>query len=63
MIYNHYAMNRERQYSPLKEVFTSVYHLLNEELLLICHNELNGKKATEPDVVTKEINVVRLIIY
>ena len=36
-----------------KEVFTSVYHLLNEELLLICHNELNGKKATGLDGVTK----------
>ena len=36
-----------------KEVFTSVYHLLNEELLMICHNELDGKKATGLDGITK----------
>lgn len=36
-----------------KEVFTSVYHLLNEELLMICHNELDGKEATGLDEVTK----------
>ncbi len=28
-----------------KEVFTSVYHLLNEEMLMLCHKELDGKKA------------------
>lgn len=28
-----------------KEVFTSIYHLLNEEMLMKCHKELNGKKS------------------
>lgn len=36
-----------------KEVFTSIYHLLNEEMLMKCHKELNGKKATGMDGVTK----------
>lgn len=36
-----------------KEVFTSIYHLLNEEMLLKCHKELNGKKATGLDGISK----------
>ena len=36
-----------------KEVFTSIYHLLNEEMLKKCHKELNGHKATGLDGVTK----------
>ncbi len=36
-----------------KEVFTSIYHLLNEEMLKLCHKELDGKKATGIDGVTK----------
>lgn len=36
-----------------KEIFTSVYHLLNEEMLMLCHKELNGKKATGVDGITK----------
>ena len=36
-----------------KEVFTSVYHLLNQEMLMLCHKELNGKKATGLDGITK----------
>ena len=36
-----------------KEVFTSIYHLINKELLLQCHKELDGKKATGLDGVTK----------
>lgn len=38
----------------VRPVFTSLYHLLNEELLLECHRELNGKKAVGTDEVTKE---------
>ena len=34
-------------------VFTSLYHLINEELLLECHQEMDGKKATGVDNVTK----------
>ena len=37
-----------------KEVFTSVYHLLNEEMLMLCHKELDGKKATGLDGITKK---------
>lgn len=37
-----------------RPVFTSLYHLLNEELLLQCHKELDGKKAVGIDEVTKE---------
>lgn len=51
-----------------KEVFTSVYHLLNEEMLMMCHKELNGNKATGIDGITKaeyeenlEDNIKRLV--
>lgn len=37
-----------------KEVFTSLYHYLNEELLTQCHNELSADKAAGVDEVTKE---------
>ena len=36
-----------------KEQFTSLYHLLNEELLTQCHRELDGNKAIGVDQVTK----------
>lgn len=36
-----------------KEQFTSLYHLLNEEMLTLCHRELDGSKATGIDQVTK----------
>ena len=35
-------------------VFTSVYHLINKELLRQCHEEMDGKKAVGIDGVTKE---------
>lgn len=37
-----------------RPIFTSLYHLLNEELLLECHKELDGKKAIGIDEITKE---------
>jgi group II intron reverse transcriptase/maturase len=37
-----------------RPIFTSLYHLLNEELLTQCHRELGGKKAVGIDEVTKE---------
>jgi len=37
-----------------RPIFTSLYHLLNEELLLKCHQELSGNKAVGIDKVTKE---------
>jgi group II intron reverse transcriptase/maturase len=36
-----------------RPIFTSVYHLLNEEMLLQCHKEIKGKKAVGIDEVTK----------
>lgn len=38
----------------VRPIFTSLYHLLNEELLLECHKELDGRKAVGVDEVTKE---------
>ena len=37
-----------------KEVFTSIYHLINKELLKECFYELDGDKAVGIDKVTKE---------
>jgi RNA-directed DNA polymerase len=37
-----------------KEVFTSLYHLLNKQMLLQCHKELDGNKAAGIDGVTKQ---------
>lgn len=34
--------------------YTSLYHLLNEELLTQCHKELDGRKAVGVDGMTKE---------
>lgn len=36
-----------------KERFTSLYHHLNNEMLIKCHKELSGNKATGIDEVTK----------
>lgn len=36
-----------------KEPFTSLYHLLNVDLLRVCHHELDGDKAAGVDGVTK----------
>lgn len=38
-----------------KEQFTSLYHLLNEEMLTQCHRELDGNKATGVDKITKAV--------
>ena len=36
-----------------KPEFTSLYHLINKELLMQCHRELDGSKAAGIDEVTK----------
>lgn len=36
-----------------KEVFTSLYHYLNEEMFVKCHQELKGDKAVGVDEITK----------
>lgn len=35
-------------------LFTSVYHLINEDMLKQCHKELDGNKAVGIDKVTKD---------
>lgn len=42
------------------EIFTSIYHLVNYELLLECYNELDGNKATGLDDITKDIYFTNL---
>ncbi|MCJ7690576.1 MAG: reverse transcriptase domain-containing protein [Clostridiaceae bacterium] len=37
-----------------KEQFTSLIHLIDKEMLKQCHKELNGRKATGTDNVTKQ---------
>lgn len=37
-----------------KEVFTSIYHLINKELLKECFDDLDGSKAVGLDKVTKD---------
>ncbi len=37
-----------------KMVFTSLYHLIDVDLLRQCHREMNGRKATGVDRVTKD---------
>lgn len=51
-----------------KEKFTSLAHLLNEEMLLQCHKEISGKKAIGVDGLTKteyeqnlQSNIKRLV--
>lgn len=43
-----------------KEVFTSIYHLINHELLKECYDELDGNKATGLDKVTKDMYFMKL---
>ena len=49
-------LNRIREMSAQnpKMVFTSLYHLINKELLRQCHTEMDGRKATGVDKVTKD---------
>ena len=37
-----------------QEVFTSMYHLINKELLKECFDELDGSKAVGIDKITKD---------
>lgn len=43
-----------------KEVFTSIYHLINYELLKECFDELDGNKATGLDKITKDMYFTNL---
>lgn len=43
-----------------KERFTSLIHLINKETLIQCHREMNGKRATGVDEITKELYNERL---
>ena len=44
---------REMSEADPKMVFTSLYHLINEDLLKECHKDMDGKKAAGVDSVTK----------
>lgn len=48
------ARIEELSQKDAKIEFTSIYHLINKELLLECHKELDGKKAVGIDGKTKE---------
>jgi len=55
--------------SKPEERFTSLIHLINKEMILLCHKEMNGKKASGVDEITKamyaenlEENVENLIL-
>lgn len=39
----------DKSFHEKRPVFTSLYHLLNEELLTQCHGELDGRKAVGVD--------------
>ncbi len=43
-----------------KEIFTSIYHLINKDLLMMCHKELSGNKAVGIDKQTKQEYEVNL---
>ena len=43
-----------------QEVFTSIYHLINYELLKECFDELDGNKAIGLDKVTKDTYLMNL---
>ena len=43
-----------------QEVFTSIYHIINFELLKECYDELDGNKATGLDKVTKDMYLMNL---
>ena len=43
-----------------QEVFTSIYHLINYELLQECFDELDGNKATGLDRITKDMYLMNL---
>jgi len=36
-----------------EERFTSLIHLINKEMILLCHEEMNGRKASGVDEITK----------
>ena len=44
----------EKSVQKPKEVFTSLYHLIDGEMLIQCHKELDGSKAVGIDRVSKE---------
>lgn len=43
-----------------KMVFTSLYHLIDSDMLKQCHKEMNGKKAVGVDKVTKDAYEMKL---
>lgn len=42
------------------EVFASIYHLINKDLLKECFDKLDGSNATGIDKITKDIYMLNL---
>ena len=43
-----------------RPIFTSLYHLINEELLKECHRELDGSKAVGIDKMSKKEYFIKI---
>ena len=41
-------------------IFTSIYHLIDYDLLKECYDELDGNKATGLDKITKDMYLMNL---
>lgn len=52
-------INQISKERPTK-IFTSIYHLINKELLMECFYEIDGSKATGIDKVTKDMYYANL---
>ena len=46
--------NRQKYRQIRRDEFTSLYHLINKEMLLQCHKESDGNKAVGVDEITKK---------
>jgi len=43
----------DKSKNEVRPIYTSLYHMLNEEMLIKCHRELQGNKAVGIDEITK----------
>lgn len=43
----------DKSKNEVRPIYTSLYHMLNEEMLIKCHKELQGNKAVGIDKITK----------
>ena len=59
----------DKSKNEVSPIYTSLYHMLNEEMLIKCHKELQGNKAVGIDKITKaeyslnlEENISKLVM-